>query len=261
MPQLYADFARGGVNLRFGHFYSILGYEQVPAIGNFFYTHSFSMQFSPFTFTGFLGSWEAERPAHDLRRHPQRLEQLLRPDANHRPLGGAATATIPAPAARPPSSAAWTSPAPTSTQTLSIMTTTGNERTTARHSGRGRLARGQPFADQHGLHQPAHRPAHLGVSKRQRLAVQRRRHPRQRRPAGRPRPVVFVRQLPVLGVQRAVGGGHAAGVLPRQQRLHHLGPDPQRERAGQPRLLGGRLRRQLLGADLRAQLLSTATTS
>ena len=59
MPQLYADFAVGGFNLRFGHFYSILGYEQVPAIGNFFYTHCFSMQFSPFTFTGFLGSWQA----------------------------------------------------------------------------------------------------------------------------------------------------------------------------------------------------------
>ena len=58
MPQLYADFAVGGFNLRFGHFYSILGYEQVPAIGNFFYTHCFSMQFSPFTFTGFLGSWQ-----------------------------------------------------------------------------------------------------------------------------------------------------------------------------------------------------------
>lgn len=59
MPQLYADLAVGDLTLRFGHFYSILGYEQVPAIGNFFYTHSFSMQFSPFTFTGFLGIWNA----------------------------------------------------------------------------------------------------------------------------------------------------------------------------------------------------------
>jgi len=57
MPQLYADVAYHDVNLRFGHFYSILGFEQVPAIGNFFYTHCYSMQFSPFTFTGFLGSW------------------------------------------------------------------------------------------------------------------------------------------------------------------------------------------------------------
>ena len=60
MPQLYADFAIRDVTLRFGHFYSILGYEEVPAIGNFFYTHSYSMQFSPFTFTGCLGSWQPD---------------------------------------------------------------------------------------------------------------------------------------------------------------------------------------------------------
>jgi hypothetical protein len=58
MPQLYADFAVRDLTLRCGHFYSILGYEEVPAIGNFFYTHSYSMQFSPFTFTGCLGSWQ-----------------------------------------------------------------------------------------------------------------------------------------------------------------------------------------------------------
>ena len=58
LPQLYADIAYHNVTLRFGHFYSILGFEEVPAIGNFFYSHSFAMQFSPFTFTGFLGSWQ-----------------------------------------------------------------------------------------------------------------------------------------------------------------------------------------------------------
>ena len=58
LPQLYADVAYHNVTLRFGHFYSILGFEEVPAIGNFFYSHSFAMQFSPFTFTGFLGSWQ-----------------------------------------------------------------------------------------------------------------------------------------------------------------------------------------------------------
>ena len=58
LPQLYADIAYHNVTLRLGHFYSILGFEEVPAIGNFFYSHSFAMQFSPFTFTGFLGSWQ-----------------------------------------------------------------------------------------------------------------------------------------------------------------------------------------------------------
>lgn len=60
MPQLYADLAYGDTVLRFGHFYGILGYEQVPAIGNFFYSHAFSMQYSPFTFTGILGSWKPD---------------------------------------------------------------------------------------------------------------------------------------------------------------------------------------------------------
>lgn len=58
LPQLYADIAYHNVTLRLGHFYSILGFEEVPAIGNFFYSHSFAMQFSPFTFTGSLGSWQ-----------------------------------------------------------------------------------------------------------------------------------------------------------------------------------------------------------
>jgi hypothetical protein len=60
LPQLYADVAIHDVTLRFGHFYSILDYEQVPAVGNFFYTRSYSFQFSPFTFTGFLGSWQPD---------------------------------------------------------------------------------------------------------------------------------------------------------------------------------------------------------
>ncbi|MEO1992563.1 MAG: outer membrane beta-barrel protein [Pirellulales bacterium] len=58
LPQMYADVAYEGMTLRFGHFYSILGFEQVPAPGNFFYTHCLTMQFSPFTFTGFLGLWQ-----------------------------------------------------------------------------------------------------------------------------------------------------------------------------------------------------------
>ena len=58
MPQLYLDVARGDLALRLGHFYGILGYEQVPAVGNFFYTRCFSMQYSPFTFTGLLGTWK-----------------------------------------------------------------------------------------------------------------------------------------------------------------------------------------------------------
>jgi hypothetical protein len=128
MPQLYADFARAGFNLRFGHFYSILGYEQVPAVGNFFYSHCFSMQFSPFTFTGFLGSWQ---PHDQLAIYagihngwnnfsdpmrttgPWALKNREYPGAGSTAgfLGGIDFATA------------------DGQQTLSIMTTSGNERT------------------------------------------------------------------------------------------------------------------------------------
>jgi len=57
MPQLYGEIARDDLTVRIGHFYTIIGYEVVPAIGNFFYTHAFSMQYEPFTHTGVLGIW------------------------------------------------------------------------------------------------------------------------------------------------------------------------------------------------------------
>jgi hypothetical protein len=44
--------------VKFGHFYTIMGYEVVPAIGNFFYTHAYTMQYGePFTHTGILSTW------------------------------------------------------------------------------------------------------------------------------------------------------------------------------------------------------------
>jgi hypothetical protein len=57
MPQLYADVARGDFNLRFGHCYSITGYETVEATKNFFYTRTYSLMYQPFTLTGMFGSW------------------------------------------------------------------------------------------------------------------------------------------------------------------------------------------------------------
>jgi len=58
MPQLYAEFGREDLGIKFGHFYTLIGYEVVPAIGNFFYTHAYTMQYGePFTHTGILGTW------------------------------------------------------------------------------------------------------------------------------------------------------------------------------------------------------------
>jgi hypothetical protein len=60
MPQLYAELGREDLSVKFGHFYTLIGYEVVPAIGNFFYTHAYTMQYGePFTHTGVLGQWVA----------------------------------------------------------------------------------------------------------------------------------------------------------------------------------------------------------
>jgi hypothetical protein len=58
MPQLYVetDFDNDW-KIKWGHFFTIIGYEVVPATGNFFYSHAYTMQYGePFTHTGFLAS-------------------------------------------------------------------------------------------------------------------------------------------------------------------------------------------------------------
>ena len=58
MPQLYGELGYSDHVVKFGHFYTIIGYEVVPAIGNFFYTHAYTMQYGePFTHTGVLDTW------------------------------------------------------------------------------------------------------------------------------------------------------------------------------------------------------------
>ena len=60
MPQLYAEVGRGDVSAKFGHFYTPMGYEVVPAVGNFFYTINNTFQYGePFTHTGMLAQWKA----------------------------------------------------------------------------------------------------------------------------------------------------------------------------------------------------------
>src|SRR5690606_21833194 len=60
MPQLYAEVAYGDLSVIAGHFYTLLGYEVVPATGNFFYSHAFTMYNSEaFTHTGVLATYSA----------------------------------------------------------------------------------------------------------------------------------------------------------------------------------------------------------
>ncbi len=58
IPQAYVDVAYQDLNVRVGHFYTIIGYEVVTAPDNFFYSHAFTMYYAePFTHTGALASY------------------------------------------------------------------------------------------------------------------------------------------------------------------------------------------------------------
>jgi hypothetical protein len=58
MPQIYGEVAYNDLSVKLGHFYTPIGYEVVPATGNFFYTHAYTMQYGePFTHTGALATY------------------------------------------------------------------------------------------------------------------------------------------------------------------------------------------------------------
>jgi hypothetical protein len=60
LPQAYAEIGYNDLSVKLGHFYTVLGYEVVPATGNFFYSHAYTMQYGePFTHTGVLATWAA----------------------------------------------------------------------------------------------------------------------------------------------------------------------------------------------------------
>lgn len=61
LPQAYAEFnlpIGNGIDVKIGHFYTIIGYEVVTAPDNFFITKPYTMQYGePFTHTGILASY------------------------------------------------------------------------------------------------------------------------------------------------------------------------------------------------------------
>lgn len=60
MPQLYGEVAIGDLSIKAGHFYTLLGYQVVPATGNFFYSIPYTFNFSEaFTHTGVLATYTA----------------------------------------------------------------------------------------------------------------------------------------------------------------------------------------------------------
>ncbi len=59
LPQMYAEIGKQDFSLKLGHFYTIIGYEGVPVLSNFFYSKSYSYQFAgPFTHWGGLLKWQ-----------------------------------------------------------------------------------------------------------------------------------------------------------------------------------------------------------
>jgi hypothetical protein len=60
IPQLYAEVAYGNLSVKLGHFYTLLGYQVVPATGNPFYSIPWTFNFSEaFTHTGALATYTA----------------------------------------------------------------------------------------------------------------------------------------------------------------------------------------------------------
>jgi hypothetical protein len=59
LPQFYVEAGYNDLSVKLGHFYTVIGYEVVPSIGNFFYTHAYTMQYGePFTHTGALATYK-----------------------------------------------------------------------------------------------------------------------------------------------------------------------------------------------------------
>jgi hypothetical protein len=59
LPQAYLTLDKDDLTIQVGHFYTLIGYEVVPAPDNFFYSHSLTMFNSePFTHTGVLASYD-----------------------------------------------------------------------------------------------------------------------------------------------------------------------------------------------------------
>lgn len=58
IPQMYGELAYNDMSVKIGHFFTPIGYEVIPATGNFFYSHSYTMFNSePFTHTGALATY------------------------------------------------------------------------------------------------------------------------------------------------------------------------------------------------------------
>lgn len=95
IPQAYVDLGNDTLSVQVGHFYTVVGFEGVPAINNFFYTHAYSYQFAgPFTEWGALATWNAS-PDWQFQAGPVNRWNTLVADSNNVEFLGRAKYTSP----------------------------------------------------------------------------------------------------------------------------------------------------------------------
>jgi putative OmpL-like beta-barrel porin-2 len=59
VPQFYAEIGLNNLSVKIGRMTGILGYEIIPPMGNFFYSHSYSLCYGePFLITGLMGNYK-----------------------------------------------------------------------------------------------------------------------------------------------------------------------------------------------------------
>lgn len=59
LPQLYGEAGYGDLSIKFGHFYTLIGFEVVSAPDNFFYSHAYTtFNSEPFTHTGAVVTYD-----------------------------------------------------------------------------------------------------------------------------------------------------------------------------------------------------------
>lgn len=60
IPQAYVSMGRGDWSFKLGRFFTTIGNESVPVVNNFFYSHTYAMNYGePFTHTGALAEYQA----------------------------------------------------------------------------------------------------------------------------------------------------------------------------------------------------------
>jgi len=63
LPQFFVEghipgfLGTNGLDIKIGKWYTLVNYEVIPAVGNFFYSHTYNFFFGPFNCTGALATW------------------------------------------------------------------------------------------------------------------------------------------------------------------------------------------------------------